>query len=126
MFLVEHFTAVLYVTGIITAAPLIMFIAPSAGLKALFKLEIEDEGGRFFARHWGMLCFVFGGLLVWAGAYPNVRTTIVLAALVEKVALVIMIAANWNEPYARGMRLTAVFDTICSLLYVTWLFSAAT
>ena len=116
-----HFAAVLYVTGVITAAPLLMFVAFKPGLKALFHLEIADEAGRFFTRHWAMLCGVIGGLLVYAGAHPEVRTAIVLAAWVEKAVLVVMIGLNWDRPFTRGMRLTAVFDGACAALYAVWL-----
>jgi hypothetical protein len=125
MILSDHFPAVLVVTGIITASPVLQFLAPAAGLKALFKLEIADEGGSFFARHWGLLCGVLGVLLIHSASHPEVRRTIVLAALVEKAILVVMIALAWNRPYTRGMRLTAIFDGACSLLYAAWLLQLA-
>lgn len=122
MALVNHFAVVLYVTGVVTASPILLFLAPSPGLRALFKLEIADEAGRFFARHWGLLCGLIGAALVYAGLHPEVREPIVLAAMVEKAVLVVMIALNWNRPFARGMKLTAFFDGACSLIFAAWLF----
>jgi hypothetical protein len=121
MALVNHFAVVLYVTGVITASPVLIFLAPSAGLRALFKLEMADEAGRFFVRHWGLLCFAIGAALVYAGLHPEVREPVLLGAMVEKAALVMMIALNWNRPFARGMRLTAFFDGACSLIFAVWL-----
>ena len=119
--IVTHFAAILYVTGVITAAPILIFLAPSPGLRALFKLEMPDEAGRFFARHWGLLCGVIGAALVYAGLHPEAREPIVLAATVEKAVLVVMIALNWNRPFARGMKLTAFFDGACSVIFAVWL-----
>jgi hypothetical protein len=119
--IVTHFAAILYLTGVITASPILIFLAPSPGLRSLFKLEMTDEPGRFFARHWGLLCGVIGAALVYAGLHPQLREPIVLAATVEKAVLVVMIALNWNRPFARGMKLTAFFDGACSLIFAAWL-----
>lgn len=119
--LLTHFDVVLYVIGAITAAPILIFLAPSAGLRALFKLEMDDEPGRFFARHWGLLCGLIGAAIVYAGLHPEVREPVLLGAMVEKAVLVFMIGLNWNRPFARGMKLTAFFDGSCSLIFAAWL-----
>jgi len=121
MSLVTHFAVVLYVIGVITASPILIFLAPSPGLRALFKLEMADEAGRFFVRHWALLCGLIGAAIVYAGLHPEVREPVLLGAMVEKAALVMMIALNWNRPFARGMKLTAFFDGACSLIFAAWL-----
>jgi len=119
-----HIGAVLTVTGLITALPVVLFVAPAPGLRLLFKLELADRGALLMARHWGLLAFAMGALLVYAAGRPEVRPPVVLAALVEKAGLVVLIASQWSEPHTRGMRLTAAFDAACSALYAAWLLGA--
>ena len=122
--LAAHIGAVLAVTGLITTLPIILFLAPAPGLRLLFKVELADRAGLFMARHWGLLAFTIGVLLVYAAGHPAVRVPAVLAALVEKTGLVALIGWQWNEPHTRGMRLTALFDGACSAVYAAWLIGA--
>src|ERR1043165_5749229 len=92
--LVEHFAAVLWVTG---------------------------EAGLFLARHWGLLAASIGGLLLFAAAHPELRPAVVTAALVEKAGIVVAFLLARNRPFARGLRLVAAFDALCVLLYAIWL-----
>src|SRR5262249_3500653 len=82
--LVEHFAAVLWVTGAFTVTPILQFIAPRPVLARLYRIELADEAGVLFARHWGLLAACFGGLLLFAAAHPELRPAVVTAALVEK------------------------------------------
>ena len=125
MIISDHLGGILAVTGVITALPVVQFLAPRPALKLLYKLELTEEGGAFFARHWGMCCFAIGAMLVYAAGHAEVRAPIMLGALVEKVALVAMIFSGWNKPHVKGLRLAGVFDTICSLIYGTWLLGLA-
>jgi len=122
--LAAHIGAVLAVTGLITALPIILFVAPAPGLRLLFKVELADRAGLFMARHWGLLAFTIGVLLVYAAGHPAVRVPVVLAALVEKAGLVALIGWQWSEPYTRGMRFTALFDGACCAVSAAWLFGA--
>jgi hypothetical protein len=49
----------------------------------------------------------------------------VLAATVEKAGLALMIGMQWKNPDLRGLRVAAVNDAICVLLYLTYLFGLA-
>src|SRR5882672_530461 len=97
----DHIGGILAVTGVITALPVVQFLAPRPALKLLYQLELAEEGGLFFARHWGMCCFAIGAMLIYAGGHSEARAPIVLGALVEKVALVAMIFMNWNKPHVK-------------------------
>jgi hypothetical protein len=119
--LVEHFAVVLWLTGAITASPILQFIAPRPVLARLYRIEITDEAGLFFARHWGLLAGVIGGLLMFAAAHPALRTAVVTAALVEKAGIVLAFALAHRRPFARGLRLVAAFDAACAVLYAIWL-----
>lgn len=119
--LAEHFSAVLWVTGAITALPVLQFFAPRRVLALMYRIEIADEAGLLFARHWGLLAASVGGLLMFAAAHPELRTPVVVAALVEKAGVVVAFALVHRRPFARGLRMVAAFDTVCVLLYATWL-----
>ncbi|HEX3479214.1 MAG TPA: hypothetical protein VHT91_29520 [Kofleriaceae bacterium] len=119
--LVEHFTAVLWVTGAITATPIFQFAAPRPVLARMYRIELTDEAGLFFARHWGLLAATIGGLLLFAAAHPELRPAVVTAALIEKAGLVIAFALVARRPFARGLRLAIAFDTACVVLYAAWL-----
>jgi hypothetical protein len=119
--LASHISVVLLVIGVITALPIVQFLFPALGLKLLYKLELRDEAGLFFARHWGLLAACFGGLLVYASSHPQAREPIVLAAMLEKAGLVGTIAADWTKTHTRGMRLAAAFDGACVVVFGAWL-----
>ncbi|HEX2685438.1 MAG TPA: hypothetical protein VHN14_02410 [Kofleriaceae bacterium] len=122
--LAEHFTAILWVTGGFTATPVLQFFAPRQVLAMLYRIELTDEAGVFFARHWGLLAASCGGLLLFAAAHPEVRTAVVTAALVEKAGIVVAFALARRRPFARGLRLVAAFDAACVVLYAAWLATA--
>jgi len=117
----DHISAVLYVTGVITASVVVQFFFPAKALKLLNNIEIHDEAGLLFARHWSLLAFCLGGLLIYAADHPQARVTIMLFALIEKVGLVALIARQAKRPFTRGLRLTALFDSLCSLLFAAYL-----
>lgn len=117
----SHIETVLVVTGTITALPLLQFFFPAPVLRLLNKFRIDDEASLFFARHWGMLAFCIGGLLVYAAWHPEVRAPIMLTATLEKAATVGLVAMHWKRPYAKGLYGTALFDLICVLLYGAYL-----
>ena len=119
--LAEHFAAVLWVTGAITMTPVMQYLAPRQVLARLYRLEIADEAGLFFARHWGLLAAALGGLLMYAAARPELRPAIVTAALIEKAGIVVAFVQVRSRPFARGLRLAVGFDTACVVLYAAWL-----
>ena len=121
MFIADHISLILTITGIVTGLVVLQFFVPKPVLRLLSKLTIEDEAGLFFARHWGLLAFVIGGLLVYAADHAEARTPIMLAAAVEKAGLVALVLLQWNKPFTKGLRLAAVFDGICVLVYAAYL-----
>ena len=117
MILSNNLADILLVTGAVTASPILQFLAPALGLKVLFKLAPPESAGGFFTRHWGLMAASFGGLLIYAAHHPEVRAPVMLAAMIEKAGLVGLIAADWKQPHTAGMRLTAVFDSACVVIY---------
>jgi hypothetical protein len=121
MLIADHITGILLVTGIVTASPILQFFFPVQVLKRLNKLEIHDEAGLFYARHWGLLACSIGLLLIYAATHPDIRTPIMLSALLEKMGIVMFGVIHRNRPYMQGMRIAVIFDAICSLLYAIFL-----
>ena len=125
MIITDNIGAILLVTGVVTASPVLMALSPALGLKLLFKVEPSADHGLFFMRHWGLIVGCVGALLVYAGSHPELRAPLVLAVLVEKAGLVAMIAADWKKPHTAGMRLTAAFDSSCVVIYGLYLLHLA-
>lgn len=119
--LVEHFAVVLWVTGAVTATPIVQFAAPRPVLARMYRIELTDEAALFIARHWGLLAASIGGLLMYAAAHPELRPAVVTAALVEKVGMVVAFALVRRRPFARGLRMVAAVDAACVVLYAAWL-----
>jgi hypothetical protein len=74
----------------------------------------------FFVRHWGVLIFVVGALLVYSAGVPAVRTPVLIAAAVEKFALGLLIFLG---PMRRRSVMTAavIGDGLFAVLYVAYL-----
>src|SRR6516165_8170988 len=82
-----HIEVILIVSGAATAIALMQFIAPSPVLRMIYGATTKDVGSIALARHWGLLIFLIGALLIYAAFHPAVRDPVMVAAVVEKVAL---------------------------------------
>ncbi|MFZ6777209.1 hypothetical protein ACO0LD_10325 [Undibacterium sp. Ji83W] len=111
---------ILYVSGTVTMLAGLQFIAPTLFLQAS-GMQVGDVTGLFFARHWGLMAFVVGALIIYAVRQVQARRAILLAAAVEKLGLVIMVAINWAEPALQGLHIAALFDGACVVLYLIYL-----
>ncbi len=114
---------VLVITGAVTMLAGFQFVAPTLFLKGA-GLAVEDPTGLFFARHWGLLCFCIGALLVYAARHAGLRWPIVMAACAEKIGIVFMLVMNWSEPALDGLHPVAFLDGVCILLYLGFLLRA--
>jgi hypothetical protein len=120
----KHFSKILIVTGLITMAPIVMFFFPRAMLN-LFGLNVGREAGVPFTKHWGLLAFCFGALLVYSAKHVELRRPIVIAAAIEKIGLCVIIAMAWNEPSLQALRPILFVDGIIVLIYGVWLLSGS-
>ena len=82
-----HIELILIVTGALTAIALLQFIAPASVLRMIYGEAPTDEVGLAVARHWGLLIFLVGALLVYAAFHPSVRVPAMVVAVIEKAAL---------------------------------------
>ncbi len=116
----RYIAKILYITGFVTITPLLQFLAPTMNLQ-LSNLTVGDATGMLFAQHWGLMAACFGALLMFAASRPAVRRPIMLAALVEKLGLVVLVVLGWNTPQLAGLHLAAFFDGACVLIYAAYL-----
>ena len=59
---------ILIVTGAVAAIAVLQLIAPAPVLRMIFGEAPTDEVGLAVARHWGLLTFLIGALLIYAVA----------------------------------------------------------
>ena len=104
--------------------PIVMFFFPWAML-SLFGLNVGREAGVPFTKHWGLLAFCFGALLVYSAKHVELRRPIVIAAAIEKIGLCVIIAMAWNEPSLQALRPILFVDGIIVLIYGVWLLSGS-
>lgn len=121
----DNISLILYVTGAITAGMIIQFVFPRLVLEKILKLKVEGDVTDFYARHWGVLVFVTGALLCYAGFDPLVRTPILIGAIIEKAALVLLVLANYKKGFLRSFALMAGFDSLCVIAYLLYLLGLA-
>src|SRR5262249_2079852 len=81
-----HIGPILIVIGAVTAVALIQFIAPSQVLRMIFGETSSHAISLALARHWGLLIFCVGMLLIYAAFHPSVRDPAMVFAATEKVA----------------------------------------
>jgi len=111
---------ILYVSGIVTMMPGLQFLAPTLFLEAS-GMQVGDATGLFFVRHWGLLVFCLGALLVYAAWRADIRRPVMFAAAGEKFGLVAVVLTSWGDPALKGLHLAAGFDAACVVLYMVYL-----
>lgn len=111
---------ILIVTGAATATMLSQFFAPLPVLRLIYGHAPTDGVSVALARHWGLLIFCVGALLIYAAFYPSVRTPILLFAVVEKVGLGVCVLGTSLRRQGIAGALAAA-DLLMALVYVIYL-----
>ena len=116
----RYIKPILIVTGLITASMIVAVFAPAIVLDQLFAKPPSDAVSLALTRHWGLLVFCFGGLLVWAAYRPDLRKPVLVFTIVEKFALVLGILLL---PLAlkSGAYVAAGTDATLSIVYLLYL-----
>ena len=107
-------------TGLITAGMIAAFLAPGFVLDQWFVDPPADAVSLAVTRHWGLLVFCFGGLLIWAAYRPELRKPVLIFTIVEKVALVLGILLL-PLSLKLGAYVAAATDATCTALYLLYL-----
>jgi hypothetical protein len=116
----RYIKPVLLITGLVTASMIAAFFAPAMVLDQLFTGAPTDAVSIALMRHWGLLVFCFGGLLVYAAYRPEVRKPVLVFTIVEKVALVLGILLL-PLPLKSGTYVAAASDATFTALYLLYL-----
>jgi hypothetical protein len=115
-----HIEIILIVTGATTAMALAQFIAPASVSRIIYGAAPTEVVGIALVRHWGLLVFLVGVLLIYAAFHPALREPVTIVAAVEKIAfgLGIFGTSLRRHPIAAGI---AVGDILIPLVYVLYL-----
>ena len=116
----RYIKPILLVTGIATASMIAAFFAPEMVLGQLFAEPPTDAVSLAVTRHWAVLVFCFGALLVYAAYRRESRQPILIATIVEKIVLVAGLLLLPLQLRSGGY-VVAASDASFSLLYVLYL-----
>ena len=112
-------TNILIVTGALTATMLAQFVAPSWILRLAYGEVPTGVVSIALARHWGLLLFCVGALLIYSAFYQPLREAAVVLAAVEKAGFVALFGTSlYQRPMALIM---AVGDAVMVLVFVFYL-----
>jgi hypothetical protein len=111
---------ILIITGAATAMALIQFIAPSQILRMVYGEAPTDAISLGLARHWGLLIFCVGVLLIYAAFHPSVRDPAMVFAATEKTALGTGVLGTSLRRYGLAAAIAAG-DTLIALVYIAYL-----
>jgi len=108
------------ITGLATAGALVLFLAPVRMMKLLFGQAPSDALSVLITRHWGLLVFLVGALLVYAAYHTETRVPTLVIAIVEKAAFVLgMLASPLRQ--RPPVLIMALADTAMAALYAMYL-----
>jgi len=110
---------VLIIGGLGTAAAGLYAFFPQFAVENIAQLEFVDSY-TIFLQHWGMMVGLFGVMMVAAAFQESWRTPILLYGLIEKAFMVLLVAINFDQPFASGFYVPAAMDAIItawSLVY---------
>jgi hypothetical protein len=114
---------ILLLTGLATAGALVLSLAPVTMMKTLFGQVPPDALSILIARHWGLLLFLVGALLVYAAFHAEIRVPTLILAGVEKAAfaLGVFLSPFRRRPPVLVMALADAGMAAVYLMYLTGL-----
>ena len=115
-----HIETILIVTGLLTAAAIVQFIAPAPMLRVIYGAASQDLPSLVLARHWGLLVFLIGALLVYAAFHPAIRDPAIVLAAIEKIALGVGVLGTVLRRHSVAAAIAAG-DSIIALVYLLYL-----
>src|SRR5438105_3978421 len=112
-----HVEPILLSTGLATAGALVLVVAPAPMMKLVFGQSPPDALGLFIARHWALLIFLVGALIVYAAYRLDIRVPTLIVAVVEKAAFAVgvLISPLRRRPTAT---IVALADAGMAALYL--------
>jgi len=117
-----YIVPILVVSGAFTMGLIALTLAPRAVSHAIFGVEVTDALTIFLARYTGLLVFLFGALIVVSAFHPEIRRPVLIAACIEKLALVLFVLSRTLRPTPL-MIAAAAADSLFVILYLAYLAS---
>jgi hypothetical protein len=116
----SNIEAILIVTGALTATMLAQFVAPLWTLRHTFGEVPSGAVSIVLARHWGLLLFCVGALLVYSAFHPTLREPAVVLASIEKAGFV---ACVFGTSLRRRLMssIMAAADTLMVFIFALYL-----
>jgi hypothetical protein len=111
---------ILLLTGLATSGALVMFLAPTTTMKVLFGHTTSDSIGLLIARHWGLLIFLVGALLIYAAYRAEIRVPALIVAIVEKATFALAVLLSPLRRYRTAFA-AALADAVMAIVYVACL-----
>jgi hypothetical protein len=122
----NNISLILYVTGIITASMLLVFISPRLVFEKMLRVKVSyGDLPELLERHWGMAIFITGLLLIWSGCDPAIRKPVLTCVALNKAVFVGTLLLNYKKEYVRNLALMIAFDAVCVIVYVIYLMGCA-
>jgi len=115
-----HIESILIITGAATAMALIQSIAPSQILRMIYGEAPTDALSLGLARHWGLLVFCVGVLLIYAAFHASARDPAMVFAAIEKVALGAGVLGSSLRRHAVAAAIAAS-DSLIAVVYIAYL-----
>jgi hypothetical protein len=106
---------ILIAIGAITASMLLQFFAPAAMLRRAYGQAPSDALSLMIARHWGLLVFLVGILLIVAAYQPAIRVPVIVVAIVGKLVLAGLILGSSLRQWPAAV-VIAVSDIVMAVL----------
>jgi hypothetical protein len=111
-------TAILYISGVLTITPALLYFSPHIFSKKIFHFEYSDDIADFFVRDWGLMVSIFGVLIILSVHFIEIRTAVLTAAAINKAAFVLLVFLKRKIPFVKGLFLSAYMDAVIVLLYL--------
>ena len=87
----SNIDVILIVTGTLTATMLVQFVAPLWTMRQTFGETPSGVASIVTARHWGLLLFCVGMLLVYSAFHPTLREPAMVLASIEKAGFAVCV-----------------------------------
>ncbi len=97
-----------------------MSLAPTFLLRQIFQVRTPSPVTLLLARHWGLLIFLVGALLVISAYDPSIREPVLIVAALEKTIFAGLIFMNSANTMSLA-KILALADTFFAILYVLYL-----
>ena len=111
-----HIELILLVTGGATAIAVAQLIAPLQLLRLTYGEAPVDPVSVALARHWGLLIFCVGVLLIYAAFHPPIRVPIMVFAMIEKVGFAACVLGT-SLRRRRAAAAMAAADLLMAVVY---------